>query len=562
MFRFHKAVMLLIDPDSGRIRDANEAACRFYGYSREEFSQMTIQEINQLPSEQVALERQRARQEARNYFLFPHRLKDGSIKEVEVYSSLVESGDTGVLYSIIHPLPEKELLLQQLEDSRIRMELALRASGAGVWECDLSGDEIVFDRTWASMLGYEKESILLPLRQFREVYIHPEDRQEVEESLERHLDGVRKEFVCEHRLLHKSGAWIWVLNRGRISKRNKRGDPVRMFGTHTEFTDRKIRTVELQSLEGLSALVNVTVDLDTILQHSTELVRDVCSLQGPADARITFRGQEYLSRDSKPSSAREGVTPLEYPLSVHGERGVTLVYFYSPVPVQRYRRFLTVLTERLEKIIRRIDAEERSAFLLEEKDRLLKEIKHRTKNDLALVQSLLALQQKKLEGAEGREALEKARQRIFVVSSLYDLLNEQTAVTEVDILPLFKKIVAGHSTEVFRIEFSHPGGEFLLVTKRAVTLGIVLNEVITNAEKYAGGKAGSGPSSLMVALSAGSNGGVHLEIDDVGPGFPRELIEGRPQGFGTSLVFSLIQGHGGTVCFSNHHRGGRVSLQL
>ncbi len=119
LFQHHDSVMLLIEPDSGRILDANAAACRFYGYTWSELTGLNINAINTLPSDQIRAERKRAMSEARNYFVFPHRLAGGDIRTVEVHSSpIVDNGHT-LLFSIIHDITD-----------RIRAETAVRESEA------------------------------------------------------------------------------------------------------------------------------------------------------------------------------------------------------------------------------------------------------------------------------------------------------------------------------------------------------------------------------------------------------------------------------------------------
>lgn len=89
LFDHHAAVNLLIDPHSGRIVDANEAAARFYGWSRERLRQMTIHQINTLPAEELHAALTRAALTRSYHFEFSHRRADGSIRQVEVFASTV-----------------------------------------------------------------------------------------------------------------------------------------------------------------------------------------------------------------------------------------------------------------------------------------------------------------------------------------------------------------------------------------------------------------------------------------------------------------------------------------
>lgn len=112
----HAAMMLLIDPETGVILGANKSARAFYGYER--LVGMRIQDVNVLSPDEIAEERQRAVRDERHYFLFPHRLADGAIRVVEVYSSAVTQPGTGrpLLLSIIHDASLKDLHRADIEE--------------------------------------------------------------------------------------------------------------------------------------------------------------------------------------------------------------------------------------------------------------------------------------------------------------------------------------------------------------------------------------------------------------------------------------------------------------
>ncbi len=86
LFRNNHAVMLIIDPESGRIVDANRAAVRFYGYTARKLKTLRISDINMLDAGEVRLKMNQAVKEERRHFIFRHRLADGTIRDVEVNS--------------------------------------------------------------------------------------------------------------------------------------------------------------------------------------------------------------------------------------------------------------------------------------------------------------------------------------------------------------------------------------------------------------------------------------------------------------------------------------------
>ncbi len=103
-FNTHTNPMLIIDPASGQIVDANPAAARFYGYPQQQLRQLAIQQINSFTPEQVAAERELARTEGRNFFIFRHRLATGELRTVEVYSHPYAFNGRTLLVSVINDI--------------------------------------------------------------------------------------------------------------------------------------------------------------------------------------------------------------------------------------------------------------------------------------------------------------------------------------------------------------------------------------------------------------------------------------------------------------------------
>ena len=139
MFNEHIAVMLVIDPITGKILDANPAACGFYGYNKNEILNLFIQDINMLPAEETAKRRLLASQRKERHFIFPHRLKDGEIRLVEVYSCPIGSHEEAPLYSIIFDVTDRETFKEDLYREKELLSTTLKSIGDGVATTDISG---------------------------------------------------------------------------------------------------------------------------------------------------------------------------------------------------------------------------------------------------------------------------------------------------------------------------------------------------------------------------------------------------------------------------------------
>lgn len=110
MYDDHGPAMLLIDSVSGDILYANNAAARFYGYSKEQLASMNITDIHSLSPEQVAAGMQEVLGQGGNDSVFEHKLASGESRTVEVYSYPTEYGGASALFSIIYDVTEKKLL--------------------------------------------------------------------------------------------------------------------------------------------------------------------------------------------------------------------------------------------------------------------------------------------------------------------------------------------------------------------------------------------------------------------------------------------------------------------
>jgi len=117
LFDNHKTAILLIDPSTGRILDANQAAVNYYGYSKDKLISMNIKSINTLSPEQIDRELHMAESEKRSYFEFIHRLANGEEREVEVHSFPVAVDEKILSFSIINDMTDKlykELMFNSL----------------------------------------------------------------------------------------------------------------------------------------------------------------------------------------------------------------------------------------------------------------------------------------------------------------------------------------------------------------------------------------------------------------------------------------------------------------
>ncbi|MCS6782379.1 MAG: EAL domain-containing protein [Gloeomargarita sp. SKYBB_i_bin120] len=154
-------------------------------------------------------------------------------------------------------LTERRRVEEALRETQERYALALQGANDGLWDWDLTTNEMYFSGRWLEMLGYQPGE-LSPNPDEWISRIHPEDRERVRNELAAHLSGLTDYFVSEHRLAHRDGRYRWVLCRG-LAVRDTDGQAYRMAGSLTDITRRKETEARLRhdaTHDALTGLAN------------------------------------------------------------------------------------------------------------------------------------------------------------------------------------------------------------------------------------------------------------------------------------------------------------------
>ncbi|HOS97937.1 MAG TPA: PAS domain S-box protein, partial [Deltaproteobacteria bacterium] len=172
LFDNSHAVMLLIDPETGDIVDANPAACTYYGATRQELTARKITDINTLSRDEVFAEMEKARWQGRRSFVFRHRLCSGEIRDVEVFSGPITVAGRTLLYSIVHDITERKRAEDALRESEDRFRTLIQSSSDIIVILDKDGRISYETPSFSRILGFPPGALLgrSPLEN-----IHPDD---------------------------------------------------------------------------------------------------------------------------------------------------------------------------------------------------------------------------------------------------------------------------------------------------------------------------------------------------------------------------------------------------
>lgn len=154
----------------------------------------------------------------------------------------------GLVIFLYLNIRQRRRIEEALRESEERLQLVLRGAELGLWDWNVQTEEVTFNERWAEMLGYTLDEIRPHISTWENI-VHPDDMPDVQKVLNDHLEGKTEFYETEHRLRAKNNQWIWILDKGKVVKRDSSGKPVRATGTHLDITQRKKAEEERNVLE-------------------------------------------------------------------------------------------------------------------------------------------------------------------------------------------------------------------------------------------------------------------------------------------------------------------------
>ena len=186
---------------------------------------------------------------------------------------------------------------------------------------------------------------------------------------------------------------------------------------------------------------------------------------------------------------------------------------------------------------------------------LLRELHHRVKNNLAIVSSLLNLQSGSLADPVAARAVREGRQRVEAMGLIHQRLYQTEDVVSVDMRPylttLVENLLAAYGFDDDRFDLALALDLPVLDVDRAVPLGLILNELVTNALKYAYEDVPQPWLRIQLTAAGPDQTGLLLEVEDNGPGFDPALWQENHGSFGQQLIMALSAQLGGQVRTGN-----------
>lgn len=243
----------------------NQPLIQQLGYSESELQAKNILELYPPDGHnEVKLALENLKQGNSSVYAVPMLRKNAT--EIQVETELIEGvwGNSKAIIGISRDISERRNYEQQLKHSNQRLEMVLHASDAGWWDWKVKEDELTLNEKWCAMRGYERGEIPPHVESWKKL-VHPDDFALANKNLEKHFRNELPFYQAEYRAKTKSGGYIWILDTGKVTEFDEKGNPLRVVGINIDISYHKLNELKLQkNLRQQELLSEIALDLNSI----------------------------------------------------------------------------------------------------------------------------------------------------------------------------------------------------------------------------------------------------------------------------------------------------------
>ncbi|MGQ9801457.1 MAG: PAS domain S-box protein [Candidatus Saccharicenans sp.] len=535
----------------------NQRLCEILGQTQAEilghdFREFLDEEFRALVTERY-LRRQRG-EDVPSRYEFNIIRKDGEKRRIEISSAIVRDLQgriitVGQLLDITERKQAEEALRASEEKYRILHEFA----GEAIFTYTLDLKLLEVNRAACDYVGLSREELLG--RDVLELDIlHPDDIQRAIDNLRRITEGGQKITVDKLRFRGKDGTYATYLVTSTPIVRN--GEIVAITNVCRDITLEQKLHAELEASEkkyrflfnaGNDAIFVYRLTGDGHPSRFVEANELACRLSGytreelmaltPADLVVPEERADVIQSNLEIVQKKQRIFERTF-LTKDGRRISCEIssHFFEMDNCPTVLAIARDITERNK-------TKESLQIALKEKEVMLREIHHRVKNNLQVISSLLRLQAAQLTDKHSREAFIKSQNRIRSMAMIHEKLYQSGNLASVDFADYVEKLVTHlyvvYDVDQSRVLFRNEVEEIGLDINKAIPCGLIVNELVSNALKYA--FMGNAKGELIVKMSRDESGRNHLVVKDTGQALPAEIDIHRSETLGFQIINDLTK---------------------
>lgn len=452
---------------------------------------------------------------------------------------------------------ERRHMEADLRESEERFRVVFDRSPLGKTLTRPDGSFLAANQSFADIVGRSLEE----LYQVNFVELtHPDDLSLSFEAYRRLLSGETDLERFEKRYLRKDGELVWA--EIQITAFRDGTGYTKFFITMvSDITERRKADAELREKEYLlrmaveaAPMILFTVDTEGIFQLSTGAGLALLGLK-PGEVVGQSHFEIYKDLESANVNMRRALGG-ETVTFVNEALGVVWDIRYAPLfaPDGSIKGMVGTAMD----ITERMRAAEQIARTLAEKETLLRELYHRTKNNMGVIIALLGLQAERLGDPRLDEAFRTTQNRIMAMALVHQKLYEAGDLSNINlgayIGDLVGHLMASYALDSSEVEFAPELEDVYVTIDSAMPCGLVLNELVANSLKY--GFVGGRSGRIAVSLARRDDGLVAMRVADDGAGFPEGFDPRRDGRMGMQTIFGLVEEQlGGTISFTRGEAG-------
>ncbi len=567
-FEQHPNPMIIFNFENLQILRVNKSAVRKYGYSRDEFIRLTIEDIR--PPEDIS--------ELHNVLednpsgvseqgTHRHQTKSGEIIHVKITAQNYNYADQKCRIVHVHDITKTIVLKNKYRDTLAELYHHIEENPLAMIKFDQDLRITEWSKRSVQKFGYSTEDALGCTA--LELGLFPKgEHTSIENNINKLANGTFGSIRFSAIAIKKNSDSIYV-NIHATALRNVDEDLKSIVAFIEDVTSQRRTELLFNTMEKMAKIGGWEYNLQTDELFWTDQIYDIYEIPKSEKVNTDQALSFYIPEDRKQlQSELENVIKnrASYDSEYRIETASGKKKWVRTIgrPINRNGKLIKVagtLQDITKQKLRQIEINKNA----KEKEVLLAEIHHRVKNNLAIISGLLELKAMNLEDGKTKDILRQSQLRIKSMAMIHEALYEANDFSNLEFAQFVDNLIDaidnahGYLGKNITIDY-HCDKLLELNVNQAIPCGLLINELVTNALKHAFIERDEGVINVSITFNK-SNNQVKVQVVDNGNGLPQEFIDGETNSLGATLIEQLTAQLSGDMRIENKN-GAFIEIQF